>query len=74
MYVQYTYVNVSYVNRTGSHPHLLTQNLYSMGSILYLKYEKDSMDITSQLLILMTTQFNKKGVVSDCTHLVTSSD
>ena len=65
------------MSRTGSYPHLITQNLHSMGSILYLKCEKDFIDFTSCLLdvgIRMTTQSNKVGVVSGYAHLITSGD
>ena len=53
------------MSRTGSHPDLITQNPHSMGSIFYLKCEKDSVDFTSNMSI---------EVVSDYTHLITSSD
>ena len=56
---------------TGNHPHLLNQNLHSMGSISYLKCKKDSMDFMS---LLLTTKSNKVGVVSSYAHLITSGD
>ena len=54
------------MSKTGSHSHLITQNLHSMCSILYLKYKEDSLYV-----YWISTQSIKVGVVSGYAHVIT---
>ena len=60
------------MSRTGNHPHLITQNLHSMGSINFVLQEYTLK--TPNHVYWMITRSNKVGVVSGYAHLITSGD
>ena len=58
------------MSRTGSNPHLIIQNLHSMGSILYVPEIRGLYGLHFAS-VLITTQSNKVGVVSGYINLIT---